>query len=145
MLRNISQIQQHRPGKRGQSLVEVALLLPILLMLLSGLIDFGRIYYAMVALNDSAEEGASYAALWPSDYSEIQLRTADASAGIVSFPPEAVNVTYPPGYPDVNVGTPITVTVDYTIPLFTPFANTIFPDGVLEVQGKAVHPLMTNP
>jgi hypothetical protein len=130
---------------RGQSLVEVALLLPILLILLSGLIDFGRVYYAMVALNDSAEEGATYASLWPSDYEETQRRTAAASSGVVTFPPESVSVIYPPGYPDVSVGTPITVTVNYTLSLYTPLANTMFPNGVLEVQGKAVQPLMTNP
>lgn len=149
MLRNMTQSYQHQPyqhqqrkRKRGQSLVEVAFLLPILLLLLSGLIDFGRVYYAMVALNDSAEEGATYAALWPADYDEIQRRTAGSSSGIVTFPPEAVSVTYPP---NVRVGEPITVTVDYEIPLFTPFANTIFPDGVLKVQGVATHPLMANP
>ena len=142
MLRNRTQAYQHQQRKRGQSLVEIALILPVLLILLSGLIDFGRVYYAMVALNDSAEEGATYAALWPEDAAEIQRRTASSSSGIVTFPPEAVSVTYPPGFPNVASGTPITVTVDYTIPLYTPFANTIFPDGVLEVQGQAVHPIM---
>lgn len=145
MLKNMTQTQRYRLRERGQSLVEIAFLLPVLLILLSGLIDFGRVYYAMVALNDSAEEGATYASLWPSDYTEIQRRTAAASTGIVTFPTESVDVTYPPGFPDVSSGTPITVTVNYTIPLYTPFANTIFPDGVLEVQGEAVQPIMVNP
>ncbi len=148
MLRNMTQAfryqqrKQKRKQQRGQSMVEIAFLLPILLILLSGLIDFGRVYYALVALNDSAEEGATYAALWPTDYEEIQRRTSAATTGLVTFPPEAVSVTYPP---NISMGEPITVTVDYTIPLYTPFANTIFPDGVLGVQGEAVHPLMTNP
>ena len=140
MLKNTTQTHRHR--KQGQSLVEVALILPILLILLSGLIDFGRAYYAMVALNDSAEEGAAYASLWPSDYEEIQSRTAAATTGVVSFQPESVSVTSPPGFPNVSNGTPITVTVNYTLSLYTPFANTIFPEGVLEVQGKAVQPIM---
>jgi Flp pilus assembly protein TadG len=52
--------------KRGQSLVELALLLPILLLLVLGILDFGRSYYYYVSITNAAREGARYATLNPS-------------------------------------------------------------------------------
>lgn len=50
----------HRPHRAGQSLVEFALVLPIFLLLLFGLIDIGRFVYTANALNQAAREGARY-------------------------------------------------------------------------------------
>ena len=48
--------------KRGQSLVEFGLLLPVLILLVLGTIDFGRVYFAYVSVTNSARTGADYAA-----------------------------------------------------------------------------------
>ena len=47
-------------GDPGQSLIEFALVLPIFLLLLFGLIDIGRYVYTANALNQAAREGARY-------------------------------------------------------------------------------------
>lgn len=44
----------------AQSLVEVALLLPILLLLVLGAIDFGRLFMTKFILTNAAKEGATY-------------------------------------------------------------------------------------
>ena len=46
----------------GQSLVEVALCLPILLLIVIGIVDIGRIYSYKVAVTNAAREAAFYAA-----------------------------------------------------------------------------------
>lgn len=46
----------------GQALVETALTLPILILILSGLLDLGRLYYTYIALEDAANESAIYMA-----------------------------------------------------------------------------------
>src|SRR5438067_2087591 len=51
------------PGERGQSLVELALLLPLLMMIVLGAIDFGRLYFAYTAIANAAREGAMCASL----------------------------------------------------------------------------------
>jgi Flp pilus assembly protein TadG len=48
---------------RGAAAVEFALLLPVLMLVLCGIVDFGRAYNAQVALTQSAREGARLAAL----------------------------------------------------------------------------------
>ena len=45
-------------GRAGQSLVEMAMVLPVLALLTFGLVDFGRAYYFQVAITNAAREGA---------------------------------------------------------------------------------------
>src|SRR2546428_4422197 len=49
--------------RRGQSLVETALVIPVLAVLTFGLLDFGRAYYFQVAITNAAREGARTAIL----------------------------------------------------------------------------------
>ena len=50
-----------RRGEDGQAMVEFALILPILLLILCGIIDFGWLFYNQLALNNICREGARYA------------------------------------------------------------------------------------
>jgi hypothetical protein len=59
---------------RGQSLVEFALVVPILLLVFAGAADLGRAFYAYVAIENGVKEGAFYGARAP-------LCTDDTSAG----------------------------------------------------------------
>ena len=49
--------------ERGAAAVEMALVLPVLLFLLMGIIDFGRAYSAQIQLSQAAREGVRLAAL----------------------------------------------------------------------------------
>ena len=50
-----------RPARRGQSLVEFALILPIFVLMLVGIFDLGRAVYAFNTINQAAREGARLA------------------------------------------------------------------------------------
>ena len=45
-------------GRRGQSMVELALILPTLILMTLGMVDYGRAYYFQVAITNAAREGA---------------------------------------------------------------------------------------
>jgi Flp pilus assembly protein TadG len=49
--------------QRGQSMVEFALILPIFLLMLFGLVDMGRLVYANTALSQAARESTRLAAV----------------------------------------------------------------------------------
>ena len=49
-------------SERGAALVEAALVLPLLLLIVVGTIDFGRVMYALLAVQGAARAGASYGA-----------------------------------------------------------------------------------
>lgn len=52
---------RRRRWQRGQALVETALVLPIFLLVLYSIIEFGRYVYTAQVLNDAAREGTRYA------------------------------------------------------------------------------------
>ena len=51
----------------GASLIELALVIPMLLSLVFGAIDFGRGYYVYIELTNAAHAGAEYGSLHPRD------------------------------------------------------------------------------
>lgn len=55
-----------RTSEEGQSLVEFALSLVVILLILAGILDLGRAYYMYVALEDAAGEAALYISINPS-------------------------------------------------------------------------------
>jgi Flp pilus assembly protein TadG len=69
------------PHRRlGQSLVEFALVLPVLLFLVVIAIDFGRLFFSSVQIHNAAREAANYAASAPTDTAGISGRaTAEAN------------------------------------------------------------------
>jgi hypothetical protein len=64
-MRRASTLNRAERAERGQSLVELSLSFGILLMLLSGMLDLGRIWYIYVALEDAAGEAALYLSIDP--------------------------------------------------------------------------------
>lgn len=52
-----------RPRRRGQAVVEFALILPLLLLLTIGVVDLARIFSSYIALVDGVREASLYAAL----------------------------------------------------------------------------------
>jgi len=63
-------LKRKRQSQQGQSLIEFALTLPILVLILSGLLDLGRAYFTFIALEEAAAEGALYLAIDPACPSE---------------------------------------------------------------------------
>jgi Flp pilus assembly protein TadG len=51
-----------RPRGRGQALVELAIILPVLLLLMLAALDLGRIYYARITVANAARSASMYAA-----------------------------------------------------------------------------------
>jgi Flp pilus assembly protein TadG len=60
--------QQKHAKFQGQSLLEMALVLPLLLVLIISAIEFGRLFYTKVVITNAAREGAYYLTTHISDY-----------------------------------------------------------------------------
>ena len=54
-------------SQKGQAIVEIALILPILLMLLFGITDFGRLFHAYLTLDHAGREAARVASVGTED------------------------------------------------------------------------------
>lgn len=72
-MRLFSHLRALLAADHGSSLVEVALTLPILLLLLFGVVDFGRAYYLSLEMAAAAHAGAEYGSQNPTDSSGITV------------------------------------------------------------------------
>ena len=116
--------------QRGQSLVELAISLTIILMLLSGAVDFGMAFFSYTAMRDAAQEGALYGSFNPRDIQGIIYRVQKSSSNPVNLSDSTrVTITVTPtnGITYECQGTGpngtngIQVTVHYEYPLVMPF------------------------
>jgi hypothetical protein len=132
-----------RKHERGQSLLEFALLLPILLLILAGVLDLGRLYYAYVAVTDAAAEGAAYAAIHPNaTYEEIEARATEASGGLIDLETYG---TVEVIRPVIAPGQPVTVAVTFDFTLGTPIIQAFFEDGQIPLRAVAAEVIRTTP
>jgi Flp pilus assembly protein TadG len=97
---------------RGAAAVEFALLLPVLLLLIFGIIDFGRALNAQITLTQAAREGARLAATGQPD---VVNRTQAAASGLS---PVTVTVTACPD--GAAPGADASVTTSYAFSFATP-------------------------
>lgn len=128
--------------KRGQAMVEFAMVLPIFMLVLSGICDFGFMLYQRMTVISAAREGARAASI-VEDPSRIgstaaaAATSAAANGGVsVTVPaPVCIQTSVDPGsttpIPCSTVvnGDSVAVTVNYTyhwfFPAVLPFASTI--------------------
>lgn len=103
----------HR-GERGQSLVEFALTLPILLLVL-GTIDLGLGFRTFIALNNAAREGVRWVTVYPSDVAGARTRIAAEASRIglsdISLGGDGYTVTFIPARTRYTAGETVTVQV----------------------------------
>ena len=69
-----------RGRERGAAAVEMAIVLPVLIALVFGIIDFSRIFSGIIAAQQGAREGVRLAALAP-NYTSAQAKTRAEAAG----------------------------------------------------------------
>jgi hypothetical protein len=103
---------------RGQELMEFAIVLPLLLLIVFGVLDLGRLFHALITITNAAREGARYGIVYPDDLTGIDFvtRREAQSSGITLDPGvSAISVTYPQG---LGEHLPIRVTVTYRFQLF---------------------------
>jgi Flp pilus assembly protein TadG len=126
-------------NQEGQSMVEMALTMPILVLIVAGILDLGRAYFTFVTLSDSAAEGAAYAAIHPTDTAQIIERAADTTNGLVVLDPSMVSVDYA----ELTPGSSITVTVEYEYQLLTPIVQSFLNDGKLLMRATVAQPIIS--
>jgi len=121
-----------RGSLRAQDLIEFALVFPVLMLLLFGVIDFGRIFHVLIAISNAAREGARYGVIYGIDRSggvyTINESVIDAAAiqeaGNFNLQLTADQVT--PSCPSsCGAGLPLRVVVtDSLTPIMTIVFNT---------------------
>ena len=120
---------------RGTSVVEMAIVLPFLLMVVFGLIDVGRAVYTHLAIEEAAQEGSMFASYHGGDMGDSWTQVVDAV--VLSTDSVVIDVS------DVTVEClakdlaeqltefpTATVTIRHSLPVLTPVVSAWFPGGI---------------
>jgi Flp pilus assembly protein TadG len=160
-------LQPRRPStsarRRGQAMVEFALILPVMMLILLIVADFGRLFSAYISDVNAAREGAGYAAANAADstYSTIAFNQGivDAATGQSNAQGQsggdALNVSskcFSPSAPSTpidchvasnyagGIGNQVTVTVEQPFSFLTPLIGSLF-GGSLTLTTSATAPV----
>jgi hypothetical protein len=79
-------------SERGQSLIEVAVSLTLLLILLAGAVDLGRVFIAYMSMRDAAQEGIAYGSVYPTYCNQIIQRVVDSAPNLFGPQPAQISV-----------------------------------------------------
>ncbi len=139
-----------REKSRGQSLVELALVLPLFMLLLLFGLDFGRVFLGYVTLNSSTKVAANFAAQNPTAWNAaptasdlqaqaeyVRLITINATGTNCSLPTPIPTPSFPGG---TAVGSPAAVGISCQFKLITPVISDIV-GGSLKVSASSVFPI----
>ena len=113
-------------SERGAAAVEFALVLPILVLILFGVIEFGGVYNAQLMVTGAAREGAREMAVG----GDLADAEAAAVSAVVVAGADALDVTVSPA--TCAAGSDVTVTVVYDRPFLTGWFG-----ATLELTGLA--------
>lgn len=129
---------------QGQAALELAVLLPMLLLLLLSIMELGRAVLIYSEITNAAREGARHGMAHPGDVDPI----ATAAFAKIFIAPDAevtVEVSYDNGSPTpVPVTTPVfgdrvVVTVTHDLTFFTPMiADTMGPLSIRTVSRRTI-------
>jgi hypothetical protein len=147
--------RKQRPGRlraagrsksRGQSLVEFAISFPVVMLMILFGVDFGRVFMGWLALSNAVREGANYAAINPSAWSDsnaeaiaeyARLITTEAGGNVCTLPSTIPSPAFPSGS---TIGSPAIVSVTCRFSLITPLMTNILGGGV-NVSASASFPI----
>lgn len=115
-------IRKKARDERGQSLVEFALVVPIFLILVFGIVDFGMGFHAWITTTNAAREGARIGAVG-AGASTIDARVRDTAGTLddENLTVTILNASDQGGDP----GESVSVQVDYDYHLITPISGLI--------------------
>lgn len=125
--------------RNGAAAVELACVLPLLLTLACGAMDFARVYYYSQIIADCARTGAMYAAnpdlADATDFDTIEAATLASAAGFDSTPTVTTATST-----DTAGNTYVSVTVSYSFPLLTRFIGLTSPQTISHTVHARLYP-----
>jgi Flp pilus assembly protein TadG len=102
---------------KGQSMIEFALILPLMVLVIAGIFDLGRAFFASITITNAAREGARYGTLHPDKYSDmknasiVEAQSSGITLGVGNVAVACPDSVAPAG---CDRGFAIRVTVTYT-------------------------------
>lgn len=138
-------LTKFKKESRGQSLVELAISLMIMLMLLLGAIEISLALFQYITIRDAAQEGALYGSINPTDEAGIKLHAVKAADDVIVLDSTAVTVEKPYGACEGLTGsTPnqITVKVVYLHNIAFPIVGPMIGTNTIPLTASATNTIL---
>ena len=110
-------------NKKGQSLVETALILPVIILLLMGMFEFTRIFGSYLLVTYTGRESARLASVGKTDEQIIQ--SIHAKSGVLNLANLQVLID-PSG--ERRTGEDVRINIKYKIIIYAPIIQSIIPN-----------------
>lgn len=147
---------RRRDRSRGQTIVELALILPVMIVLLATAGDLGRLFHTRIVLSNAARAGALEAGRHPTSYqvaAPCDANTnrilcaiiAESDNSLLTVTPSDVSVTCDPDPCTETLGSVISVTVEGQFTLLTPFLGTFFGGQTIDLASTATAAIAVKP
>ena len=140
---------------KGQSYVELSVLLTVLVILLGGVVDFGRAYLIYLELRDAAHEGASYGSYAPNDLVGVETRIRESMKDPIDLSDPAIVqvipvLSNPPfacsGFDPISLKpNEIKVTLTYDMPIGMPFLGTFLGTQEITLVANVANTILKPP
>lgn len=144
---------KHLKSERGQSLVELAISITILIFLLAGAVEFGMAFFQFVQLRDAAQEGALYGSIHPDDVAAIETRIRGSSNSPIDLASGDVTITISidgvlstdiANYKTVDCeGHGLEVLVEYDHQIFMPFIPAFIGDSIIQLNASVTDTILS--
>ena|SRR5688572_20440651 len=143
---------KHIKNERGQSLVELAISITILIFLLAGAVEFGMAFFQFVQLRDAAQEGALYGSTNPDSVSAIETRIRGASNSPIDLSSGDVTIAISiDGIPSTDgnyytidcEGHGLEVLVSYEHKIFMPFIPAFIGDTQIPLNATVTDTILS--
>jgi hypothetical protein len=131
-----------RRTPRGQSMVEIAILLPLLLLILMMILDLGRAVYYYSVIHNAAREGARFGVVNYHNVTTSAALTASivttAKELAIGIDPVDLLITTPgiPTFP-IETGDILVVQADYSFSAVTPLVNLFIDGGIIDLSSTS--------
>jgi len=133
-------------SEKGQSMVEFAFTLVILIILLAGTVDLGRAFFTYMSLREAAQEGALYGSINPTETAQIESRVRNSSSMLqsLSADPSAITTVQTTIVGSPCTGNVISVQVVYSnFPITMPFLGAIIGSQTVAIRSTAVDTVLS--
>jgi Flp pilus assembly protein TadG len=130
-------------NEKGQAMVEFALILPLLILLLCGIIDFGWIFGNQLILNNAGRDTARYMAI---NYNKTGTDSANDATAVSTFKDRLgtgnylnnSNLVVNSTLSGTGTNTQVLITASYPLPFLTPLLSTILQKTTMNITTETI-------
>lgn len=119
-------------SQKGQSLVEFALVIPVLLLLLFGIVDFGRTFHAYLTIDHAGREVAREVSIKHNEDADEDIKTRVVT-NINLLTNDNIDIVYPSGK---EAGQEVYIVITYPVDFLTPVIGNII--GSFDLENTTV-------